>query len=550
MATTRETLKTNLQSIAKTAPIEEMVQAAQQFKNKADALMKSQLGKDLQSSLAGIKAATIENDYGTTTVDGTGTAFAESVPELAKEVVSSSKSALESIMGTTVSNGNSHEVATGNSPKAILKSLQASTGKTSVELGSVAAQFADPQFQADLTSAIQKGEEDTSKAAENFFSEVGKFTNKIDAAVGTDANNIMESLMSKVDGTNKNKLIKLSEGSFSMDKISELLKIMSDATPAANALATSEIIKLKPDLDRGTVEDTVAGVDTSVSGNLAPEPRSKAMGTSSLPNFEIGTSAASWEDQNTVVDTPETSREKRAEAVFNPKKETTTTSSGPISDSTRITGRVAAYKFDYVETYEELAADFYASTRDITEVVVHWSATYLNQDIGADEIHEWHTQRGFSGIGYHYVIRKDGRIQRGRPIDRTGAHAKDNGHNNFSIGLCLVGGYNCMTGTPNSEKHVSGASINSDQIDTLDEFLDAFYMVWPGGQVWGHIDVDNKGKVDPGLDMPEFVENWYTKYNLAKPKDGPITPAQARSQFTTAELVSQQSLGARFDPFA
>ena len=107
-----------------------------------------------------------------------------------------------------------------------------------------------------------------------------------------------------------------------------------------------------------------------------------------------------------------------------------------------------------------------------------------------------------------------------------------------------------MTGTPNSEKHVSGASINSDQIDSLDEFLDAFYMVWPGGQVWGHIDVDNKGKVDPGLDMPEFVENWYTKYNLAKPKDGPITPAQARSQFTTAELVSQNQLGARFDPFA
>ena len=155
MATTRETLKTNLQSIAKTAPIEEMVQAAQQFKNKADALMKSQLGKDLQSSLAGIKAATIENDYGTTTVDGTGTAFAESVPELAKEVVSSSKSALESIMGTTVSNGNSHEVATGNSPKAILKSLQASTGKTSVELGSVAAQFADPQFQAEDADDIR-----------------------------------------------------------------------------------------------------------------------------------------------------------------------------------------------------------------------------------------------------------------------------------------------------------------------------------------------------------------------------------------------------------
>lgn len=538
MATTREQLKTNLQAIAKTIPIEDLQNTAQEFKNKADAFMKSQLGKDLTSTLAGMKAATVENDYpGTTTVEGTGTTFATEVPEFAKEIVSSSKSALESIMGTTVSNGNSHEVATGNSPKAILETLKENTGKTSVALGSVVKDLADPQFQADLTSAIQKGEEDTSKAASNFFSEVGKFTNKVDAAVGTDASNIMESLMSKVDGTNKNKLIKLSEGTFSPDKISELLKIISEATPAALNTASAQILAAKPDLDQGEVEDTVAGMDTSVSGNLAPEPRSKAFGTSTLPDFEIGTTAASWEDQNTVVESPETSRKQRSENAFKPNA-SATSSSGPISDSTRVRGRVANYKFDYVETWEELYADFTAATRDITEVVVHWSATYLNQDIGAEEIHEWHTQRGFSGIGYHYIIRKDGRIQRGRPIDRTGAHAKDNGHNNFSIGLCLVGGYNCMTGTPNSEKHVSGASINADQIDSFDEFMDAFYTAFPGGQAWGHVDVDNKGKVDPGFDVQEYVVNWFGKTNLSTSgKDKPITPAIARSQFTESQKI-------------
>ena len=65
-------------------------------------------------------------------------------------------------------------------------------------------------------------------------------------------------------------------------------------------------------------------------------------------------------------------------------------------------------------------------------------------DIGVKEINLWHKQRGFfnikSGlsIGYHYVIRRDGTIENGRPITEAGAHAK--GYNANSIGICLVGG--------------------------------------------------------------------------------------------------------------
>lgn len=77
--------------------------------------------------------------------------------------------------------------------------------------------------------------------------------------------------------------------------------------------------------------------------------------------------------------------------------------------------------------------------RYIDTVVVHCSATRDDQYITAEDIRRWHVDgNGWSDIGYHYVITRAGEIQTGRPIDRAGAHAK--GHNETSIGICLVGG--------------------------------------------------------------------------------------------------------------
>jgi len=79
--------------------------------------------------------------------------------------------------------------------------------------------------------------------------------------------------------------------------------------------------------------------------------------------------------------------------------------------------------------------------RDINLIVIHCSATKEGQDFDVDDIREWHMNgRNFKDIGYHFVIRLDGRIERGRPWDVPGAHAK--GYNNNSIGICYVGGLN------------------------------------------------------------------------------------------------------------
>ena len=76
--------------------------------------------------------------------------------------------------------------------------------------------------------------------------------------------------------------------------------------------------------------------------------------------------------------------------------------------------------------------------RKITEIIIHCSATKEGKDFTVEDIDRWHRQRGFSGVGYHFIIRLDGSIQAGRPTCQIGAHCK--GHNTISIGICYIGG--------------------------------------------------------------------------------------------------------------
>ncbi len=81
--------------------------------------------------------------------------------------------------------------------------------------------------------------------------------------------------------------------------------------------------------------------------------------------------------------------------------------------------------------------------RKIKEIFIHCSYTPASMDIGVKEIKKWHTDEppkgnGWSDIGYHFVIRRDGTVEKGRGVSKAGAHAL--GWNANSIGVCLVGG--------------------------------------------------------------------------------------------------------------
>lgn len=89
-----------------------------------------------------------------------------------------------------------------------------------------------------------------------------------------------------------------------------------------------------------------------------------------------------------------------------------------------------------VETDLEFGA---LSERPVTDLIVIHHVGGTDRDVSAAEIHEWHLQNGWSGIGYNFVIRKDGTIERGRPEWAIGSHAY--GYNSRSIGINIVGAF-------------------------------------------------------------------------------------------------------------
>ena len=78
-----------------------------------------------------------------------------------------------------------------------------------------------------------------------------------------------------------------------------------------------------------------------------------------------------------------------------------------------------------------------ALRRITNRVIVHHSAS---SDVAAKTIHSWHLNQGWSGIGYHFVIRRNGNIERGRELSAIGSHSGPKG-NGDSVGVCLTGNF-------------------------------------------------------------------------------------------------------------
>lgn len=73
----------------------------------------------------------------------------------------------------------------------------------------------------------------------------------------------------------------------------------------------------------------------------------------------------------------------------------------------------------------------------INTIIIHHSETDVHGHDDIEVIRVWHKAKGWSDVGYHYFIRKDGLAQKGRDLDVVGAHCK--GKNSSSLGICLSG---------------------------------------------------------------------------------------------------------------
>ena len=117
--------------------------------------------------------------------------------------------------------------------------------------------------------------------------------------------------------------------------------------------------------------------------------------------------------------------------------------------------------------------------RQIRYIVIHCAATFPHQDIGATEIRRWHIDGNkWSDIGYHYVIRRNGQVEPGRGHETVGAHVR--GHNENSIGICLVGGLDPGV--------IPSANYTDEQWAALEFLVKGLTKQYPGAVVKGHRD--------------------------------------------------------------
>lgn len=127
-------------------------------------------------------------------------------------------------------------------------------------------------------------------------------------------------------------------------------------------------------------------------------------------------------------------------------------------------------------------------------LVVHCSATPPSMNVGVREIDRWHRARGWLQIGYHFVIRRNGKIEPGRAINAIGAHAKGFNHN--TIGICLVGGVD-DDGNPE-------ANYTDNQWGGLTALLDVLTEQYPDATICGHNELNPK-KSCPSFDVRRWV---------------------------------------------
>lgn len=135
--------------------------------------------------------------------------------------------------------------------------------------------------------------------------------------------------------------------------------------------------------------------------------------------------------------------------------------------------------------------------RRINYIVIHCSATRAGQTVTAADVDSWHRKRGFAKIGYHWFVRLDGELEKGRDETEVGAHVQ--GHNSNSIGICYAGGLD-----------TNGKSADTrtpQQLIKLESVVRDVLSRYPNAKVCGHRDLSPDRNGDGKITKNEYLKD-------------------------------------------
>lgn len=164
----------------------------------------------------------------------------------------------------------------------------------------------------------------------------------------------------------------------------------------------------------------------------------------------------------------------------------------------------------------------------IKYIVLHYSATYPDQDLDVEDIRKMHLARGFNDVGYHYIIKRDGTVQKGRADNVVGAHVA--GHNTGSLGICCIGGIERATG-PN----VGVDNRTQAQKDATVLLVQDLLRKHPTAQVVGHRDMPGAKTQCPGFN----AQSWWASVDTGSAETVTIKEMPVIRRGSTGEAVRQ-----------
>lgn len=443
---------------------------------------------------SGIKSLTTQvNHPGLAEVaNGDGLAkLTENVPGFENDMktdISSAEADLSTMTGETVTTGFRKLYYGGTSVESANSMLQDATGKDFTALRSTLEALSTGDFKALVADAITTTLMDKLKPA------IAELQNLINTFVPVITGMPLQDIVDKSDGSIGFQIDQLAEGKLGTDEINLVITYISQKR-YKDAVEMIARVSSKP---RSLIESSVYNMSTQLSDRLRVIDDGSV-----LAPLQVGTTKAGFDDP-----------------------------SDPNS------------KFSIIHSYDELEADMRSASREITEYVLHWSESATNQFLTAEDLNDIQ-----DGIRYHYVILKNGQIQKGLPINQPGNHIPTdvvantveqnnpnalafqgeaqaiNGekdatsgrtadHNKYSIGVCIIGGIAAPAGAPEYERFLSKNSITDAQWKTIDGMFDIFFKVFPGGQAFGHNNIE-PNEPDPGFDVQSYVAKRLDKLNTS-----------------------------------
>ena len=153
--------------------------------------------------------------------------------------------------------------------------------------------------------------------------------------------------------------------------------------------------------------------------------------------------------------------------------------------------------------YSGQAITLRKSKRRIDYIAVHCTATPEGRSLTVDQIRTQHKAQGWSDIGYHYIIYRDGTVHAGRNVDISGAHVS--GYNSYSIGVAYVGGLENRPGVAYAQLKAKDTRTVAQKASLLALLVD-LRKLYPHAVIQGHRDFSPDKNGDGIISADEWIK--------------------------------------------